>query len=101
MRDKLQHTYGKCAPRVRPPKERALVKKSAFLLYNMVVLHPFVNGKKKTSYELVRPFLRLNGFELGPSPTEVYGFLPKIASGKASGADAKRWMATNLTGPGK
>ena len=43
----------------RLDREQAIVKKAAFLMYNIVVPHPFVNGNKRTAYELVRLFLRL------------------------------------------
>jgi death-on-curing protein len=32
---------------------QAIVKKAAYLLYNFVVQHPFVNGNKRTALELV------------------------------------------------
>ena len=39
----------------------AVKKKAAFLLYNLISQHPFVNGNKRTAFELVKLFLRLNG----------------------------------------
>ena len=39
----------------------ALKQKAAFLLYNLISQHPFVNGNKRTAFELVKLFLRLNG----------------------------------------
>ena len=38
----------------RLPKRQAIVKKAAFLLYNVIVVHPFLNGNKRTAYELMR-----------------------------------------------
>jgi death-on-curing protein len=48
----------------RLDRRQALTKKAAYLLYNIIVLHPFVNGNKRTGYDLVRLFLRLNGYEI-------------------------------------
>ena len=48
----------------RLPRERAIVKKAAFLLYNVIVIHPFLNGNKRTAYELVRHFLVSNGYTI-------------------------------------
>src|SRR5437867_5096474 len=68
----------------RLDREQAIVKKAAFLLYNIVVLHPFVNGNKRTAYELVRLFLRLNGHEIKSDPDDTYRFLLDIASRNVS-----------------
>ena len=45
----------------RLPRRRAIVKKAAFLLYNVVVVHPFLNGNKRTAFGLMETFLGLNG----------------------------------------
>jgi death-on-curing protein len=78
-------------------RKQALSKKAAFLLYNVIVLHPFVNGNKRTGYELVKLFLRLNGHEIDANPREVYQFLLDVASGKVSASDVDRWVTMNLT----
>ncbi len=77
--------------------KQALAKKAAFLLYNVIVLHPFVNGNKRTGYELVKLFLRLNGYEIDANPGEVYQFLLDVASGKVSASDVDKWVTMNLT----
>ena len=77
--------------------KQALAKKAAFLLYNMIVLHPFINGNKRTANELVKLFLRLNGYEIDSNPGETYQFLLDVASGKVSAGDVDSWVATNLT----
>ncbi len=53
-------------------RKQALAKKVAFRLYNVIVLHPFLNGNKRTGYELVKLFLRLNGYEIGSNASEAY-----------------------------
>ena len=78
-------------------RKQALVKKAAFLLYNIIVLHPFVNGNKRTAYELVKLFLRLNGYEIDSNPGEAYQFLLDVASSKIPAGDVDRWVAMNLT----
>lgn len=55
-------------------RKQAIVKKAAFLLQNLVVLHPFVNGNKRTAFELVRLFLQLNGYEIKAESNAVYTF---------------------------
>lgn len=78
-------------------RKQALAKKGAYLLYNIIVLHPLVNGNKRTAYELVKLFLRLNGYEIDSTPGETYQFLLDVASGKVSAGDVDRWVAMNLT----
>ena len=77
-------------------KKQALIKKAGFLLYNIVSLHPFVNGNKRTGYELVKLFLRLNGYSLTSSSQEAFGILLDIASSKASATSVEKWIATHL-----
>jgi len=74
----------------------AVKKKAAFLLYNLISRHPFVNGNKRTAFELVKLFLRLNGFEIKLKPQETYSFLADIAGGRRSLKQVEEWIATNL-----
>lgn len=81
----------------RLPKRQAIIKKAAFLLYNVVIIHPFLNGNKRTAYELVRLFLESNGFKISPITKDAYEFLLEVASGKTSESEVELWIATNLT----
>lgn len=80
----------------RNRKKQAIVKKAAFLLYNIVTIHPLVNGNKRTAFELVRLFLRSNGYGLSAGVKESYKFLVEIASGKVPETDVESWVATHL-----
>jgi death-on-curing protein len=81
----------------RLPRRPALVKKAGFLLYNIVVIHPFLNGNKRTAYELVKLFLKSNGYELDAETGDAYRFLLDVASGRASESEVESWVATHLT----
>jgi death on curing protein len=74
----------------------AIKKKAAFLLYNLISQHPFVNGNKRTAFELVKLFLRLNGYEINAKAQETYRFLADIATGTVSMNRAEEWIGTNL-----
>jgi death on curing protein len=76
----------------RLPKRQALVKKAAFLLYNIVALHPFLNGNKRTAYELVKLFLKRNGYRLNADADDDYEFLLGVASGKVSEIEVENWV---------
>jgi len=75
---------------------RAIEKKATFLLYNLISQHPFVNGNKRTAFELVKLFLILNGFKIKAKSQETYSFLAGIAAGHISLRQVEEWIATNL-----
>ena len=79
------------------PKRKAVIRKAAFLLYNVIIIHPFVNGNKRTGYELTRAFLQLNGYDLRSNANDTYEFILQIAQGRTSAKDVEAWIARNLT----
>jgi death on curing protein len=74
----------------------ALVKKAAFLLYSLVTQHPFINGNKRTAFEVVDAFLEMNGYTLRAKTDKVYGLLSDVGAGKVSEEQVEDWIATNL-----
>ncbi|HZY47069.1 MAG TPA: type II toxin-antitoxin system death-on-curing family toxin [Candidatus Bathyarchaeia archaeon] len=80
----------------RLDRDRAIVKKAAFLLYNLVTRHPFVNGNKRTALEVVQAFLELNGYTIQVKKDEAYMLLSDIAAGKALLSRVENWTITNL-----
>jgi death on curing protein len=68
----------------RVESNEAVVKKAAFLLYSLVTQHPFINGNKRTAFEIVNAFLELNGYTLHAKTDEVYGLLSELGAGEAS-----------------
>jgi death on curing protein len=77
-------------------REKAVVKKAAFLLHSLVTHHPFINGNKRTAFEAVEAFLELNGYVLRAKTDEIYSLLSDLGSRKASERQAEDWIATNL-----
>ncbi len=75
---------------------KAVVKKAAFLLYSLVTQHPFINGNKRTAFEIVDAFLEMNGYALHAKKDEVYGLLSDLGAGKASERKVEDWITTNL-----
>lgn len=73
-----------------------MVKKAAFLLHGLVTRHPFINGNKRTAFEVVETFLELSGHVLRATRDEAYAFLSDVASGKVSQEQAEDWIGTNL-----
>lgn len=44
------------------PEEQAAIRKASYLLFNLVNLHPFLDGNKRTAFEVAKTFLNLNGW---------------------------------------
>ena len=81
----------------RLPRRQAIVKKAAFLLYNVIITHPFLNGNKRTAFEMSKSFLAFNGYRIDPEAKAAYKFLLSVASGDASVSEVEDWVARNLT----
>jgi len=77
-------------------REKAVVKKAAFLLRSLVFHHPFMNGNKRTAFEVMGAFLELNGYILGAKTDEIYALLTDMGAGKSSETQAEYWIAMNL-----
>jgi len=77
-------------------REKAVVKKAAFLLYSLVTQHPFINGNKRTAFEVVDAFLELNGYALKAKTDEVYTILSDLGASKLSQMQVEDWIVTNL-----
>lgn len=54
--------------------------KAAALGHSIIKNHPFVDGNKRTGFEAMRLFLRMNGFDLRAGEDEKFDFVMKIAS---------------------
>lgn len=52
--------------------------------YGIVKNHPFVDGNKRTSYVMMRTFLKLNGYDLQASNEEKYQIWLSLAAGQLS-----------------
>ncbi len=76
--------------------DKAFVKKAAFLLHSLVTQHPFINGNRRTAFEVVETFLELNGYVLRAKTDAIYSLVSELGSGKPSEIQAEDWIATNL-----
>ena len=81
----------------RLPRKQAMVKKVAFLLYNIVIIHPFLNGNKRTAFGLAGAFLEANGYELVSGLEDAYELLLGVASGRVSETEVEGWVARHLS----
>ncbi len=77
-------------------EEKAVVQKVGYILFNLVNLHPFLDGNKRTAYEVAKAFLNLNGWDIKPSEDDAYSTLKSIASGELDAQATERWVGRNL-----
>lgn len=81
----------------RLPRKQAIAKKAAFLLYNVIVIHPFLNGNKRTAHELAKLFLASNGYLLEEDPAEAYAFILRVAANVVPENEVEIWVTRHLT----
>jgi death-on-curing protein len=74
----------------------ALAAKAAYLLFNIVVSHPFVDGNKRTAYGTADIFLRLNSYYLDVSPKSGVEFIVRVANGEVNDQKVRKWVGEHL-----
>ena len=81
----------------RPKNQYAYSNPSIFDLaaaygYGIAKNHPFVDGNKRTSYVVMRTFLRLNGYDIQASATEKYRVWIQLADSQIGETDLAKWI---------
>ena len=54
--------------------------------------HPFIDGNKRTSYVVMRTFLKLNGYDLNASASEKYQTWILVAESKIDEVELADWI---------
>ena len=76
-----------------------LFAKAAALGHSIIKNHPFVDGNKRTGFEAMRLFLRMNGFDVRASEDRKFDFVMKIASDPETDENAvAEWLRLNRRG---
>ncbi|MDG6994292.1 MAG: type II toxin-antitoxin system death-on-curing family toxin [Nitrososphaerota archaeon] len=76
--------------------KEAIVHKAAYLMYNIVVLHPFLDGNKRSAFEVTKRFLELNGWSFKSAEEETFKKLVAIGAGSLRLGDVEAWIGMNL-----
>ncbi|MBN2142687.1 Fic family protein [Candidatus Woesearchaeota archaeon] len=75
------------------PREKAIIKKAAFIFYNIISKHPFSDGNKRSGVITANAFMECNGYTLGELPfRESKEFITAVAEGKKSEKDCERFI---------
>jgi death-on-curing protein len=62
--------------------------------YGIAKNHPFVDGNKRTSYVVMRTFLKLNGYDIQASEMEKYETWMYLASSQINEVQLADWIET-------
>lgn len=60
--------------------------------YGLVKNHSFVDGNKRTAFQVMFAFLQINGLDLDASEPEVVLTMQQLAEGKISEQDLATWL---------
>ena len=60
--------------------------------YGITQNHPFIDGNKRTSYVVMRTFLKLNGYDIKASAIEKYEIWLRLANSQISEAELAKWI---------
>lgn len=73
-----------------------LISKTAYILHNIVTLHPFIDGNKRTAFETAKAFFQLNGEDFEAEDDESFNMLISVAIGELSTRDVEVWIRKHL-----
>ena len=82
FRPKNQHAYG----------NPSIFNLAAAYGYSIAKNHPFIDGNKRTSYVVMRTFLKLNGYDIQASVTEKYEVWIRLADSQINEIDLAKWI---------
>lgn len=80
----------------RLPSKEAIRRKAGFLLHNLISMHPFLDGNKRTAFETMKNFLRLNGWSFDPPEEDSFRVLLSIAKGEMTTKSVESWVGKHL-----
>lgn len=74
----------------------SLEEAAATYLYEIIVVHPFIDANKRTAYSSADTFLRANGCFLEVDLEEGKQFTLNIAKGDVDFFDVVRWVKAHM-----
>lgn len=74
-----------------------LFEKAAALLHSMTMNHPFLDGNKRTAYEIMKRFLYSNGYIINASQQEIVRFCISVDNDGLRIKEIIAWLDVNTT----
>lgn len=68
--------------------------------FNLINLHPFLDGNKRTAFEVAKNFLKLNGWYFEPGEDDAFAALVAVAKGSLDAESVEKWIGRNLSRKG-
>src|SRR5437879_5005896 len=68
-----------------------LFDKASALLHSLVMNHAFVDGNKRTAYEVMKGFLHFNGYSITAPQEEIVRFCISVDNDGIKGKDIVEW----------
>jgi death-on-curing protein len=75
--------------------------KAAVLMHGIITGHPFIDGNKRTGYELGRLVLQESGYDVQAPEDVRYAMVTRAATGQMDVEDIKAWLIEHSVPYGK
>ena len=77
-------------------KENDVFKKASLLMHSIISGHPFMDGNKRTGFQVADLILRQEGIHIHANDVEILQALIKIAEYKCSVEDIEKWLREKI-----
>lgn len=72
--------------------KKDVFKKAALIMEQIIIGHPFMDGNKRTAFEVTDILLRENGYHIHAAEEEILQALLKIAKYKCTVEEKEKWL---------
>ncbi len=73
-------------------KENDVLKKASLVMHSIIIGHPFMDGNKRTGFQVADILLRQEGMHIHANDKEILQALIKIAEYKCSVEEIEKWL---------
>ena len=78
-------------------KENDVIIKASLALHNIITNHPFIDGNKRTGFQVADLLLRQEGIHIHANDKEILYALVKIAEYKCSVENVEKWLREKVS----
>lgn len=69
--------------------------KAGALHHSLVMNHAFLDGNKRTAYEVIKRFLYINGYKITANTTEIIRMCIAVDNEGMSAGEIRKWLVQN------